>query len=164
MRALLVRGGSPGGQWAIVFASLALLGASCGVTNSSTLIDTSVFERSGFSRFSLAGTWVLTTSDGQTRRAVFDGNGALTSFTIPGGEVYEPAEGDTVELLITSFGVMSFRIQANTEQSSGFFTVHHFEGTLSDEGDRIRGDVTRLTHDLATSRPVDLRETWVKDG
>ncbi|RJP35436.1 MAG: hypothetical protein C4547_09540 [Phycisphaerales bacterium] len=154
--------GSPSFPLGIIALAIAAAGGSCGVPSGSTLIDTSVFDRTGFSRFSMAGSWVLTTSDGQTRRAEFDGNGALTRFTIREGLVYEPAEGDTLELLITSFGVVSFRIQANTEQSSGFITVHHFEGTMSDEDDRIRGDVTRLTHDLAVSRPVSLRETWVK--
>ncbi len=157
-------------RWAVWCGAslLAFSSPGCGLfpLGGSSDLDLSVFKRSGFSRFSLAGSWSLSTSTGQTRLALFDADGGLKSLVLPDGGIFEPGEDDTVEIHLTSFGAFSFLVQGDTGESDGEIVVHQFEGLMSDDGTRIRGTVFRLANDLSGSRAVDLRETWVlvEDG
>ena len=145
---------------------LALWLPGCGLfpPGTSSRLDLSVFKRSGFSRFSLAGSWSLSTSTGQTRLALFDEDGRLRSLVLPDGGIFEPGEDDTVEIHLTSFGAFSFLVRGDTGESDGEIVVHEFEGIMSDDATRIRGTVFRLANNLSGSRTSDLRETWVLVG
>lgn len=123
-------------------------------------LDTSVFDRSAFSRNSLTGTWVLTNDTGQTRRAVFDAQGDLVSFELPSDEIFEPSADDTVEILLTTFGAFGFNVQSVDPDSGAVRIIHEFQGLFSDDGTRIQGDATTVADNLSAARPCDCRETW----
>lgn len=168
----MARTASPESRWAVhphfsavLLSGVALLGsASCGLRPppSTSGLDLSDLQRTGFSRFSLAGRWSASTSEGQSRVFVFDGNGELTALTLPDGSAYQPQEGDVVSVTVTSFGAVAIEVRADTEASDGVVTLHEFEGMISDDGDRIRGTALRVADDLSAGRAVTLRETWVK--
>ena len=126
-------------------------------------LDTAIFERSGFARFDLAGTWLVTNSLGETRHVVFDENGDLVSFELPSDEVFEVTDGDTVDILLTSFGAFSLHVHGSTEQAGHVIIVHDFEGLFSDDGTRIRGTAENAAANLSASRSCDCSETWIRE-
>ncbi len=126
-------------------------------------LDTSVFDRSGFAPFSLEGTWLLTNSQGQSRWAVFDARGDLVSLELPSNEVFEVTDDDTVEVFVTSFGAVSFKVSGQTEESDGVITLHEFVGLFSDDESRIRGTSPRVADNLSSSRGCDCTETWERE-
>jgi hypothetical protein len=147
----------------MVLLGMLCSGVGCGLPFGSLPevdLDTSLFERSGFHRLDLEGTWVLTNSEGQTRRAVFDAGGDLVSLELPSADVFEASEGDTVEILLTSFGALSIKVRSQTDESEGVITLHEFEGWFSDDGTRIQGSSLRVADDLSSSRSCNCRETW----
>ena len=123
-------------------------------------IDTSVFARSGYSRFSLEGEWVITDQSGQTRRAIFDSEGALVSFELPSREVFEPGEDDTVEVFVTSFGAFAILVRGRTEEAGRVITLHEFEALFDDDMVEMSGEASIVADDLSASRACDCRETW----
>ena len=123
-------------------------------------IDTSVFERSGYSRFSLEGEWVITNESGQTRRAIFDSEGALVSFELPSREVFEPGEDDTVEVFVTSFGAFAIRVRGRTEEAGRVITLHEFEALFEDDMAEMNGEASIVADDLSAGRACGCRETW----
>lgn len=140
---------------------IALIGTACFFPGLPQVeIDTTVFERSGYSRFSLEGEWVITNETGQTRRAVFDAEGALVSFQLPSGQVFEPAEDDTIEVFVTSFGAFAIRIRGRTEQAGRTITLHEYEGLFEDDMVEMNGDASIVADDLSANRRCDCRETW----
>ncbi len=123
-------------------------------------IDTSVFARSGYSRFSLEGEWVITNETGQTRRAIFDSEGALVSFELPSREVFEPAEDDPVDVFVTSFGAFAIRVRGHTEEAGQVITLHEFEALFEEDVAEMSGEASIVADDLSASRACDCRETW----
>ncbi|MCH8253433.1 MAG: hypothetical protein IID36_13375 [Planctomycetes bacterium] len=136
--------------------------ASCGAFgfNPDVNIDTSIFKRDDFARFSLAGEWLITNDKGQTRRAIFDDNGDLVSFELPSDEVFEIGAGDSVDVLLTSFGAVSIVVQGMTTESGRTLVIHEFEGLFSDDGSMIRGTAMTVADDLSDNTECDCKETW----
>lgn len=127
------------------------------------MLDTSVFDRSGFNRASLAGTWEITNSDGQNRRAVFDSEGNLVSFALPSGESFNGGDPGFVEdVLMTTFGAISIFFENDSSASGGALVIHEFEGLFDDDGGRIDGEARTVADDGSSNRLCTCNETWIR--
>ena len=127
-------------------------------------LNTSLLGRDGFSRFSLAGTWLLTNSEGQDRLAVFDEGGDFLSLRLPNDDVFDASDSTTTELLLTSFGALAIKVRGDTAEADGTITLFEFEGWFDDDGTNIRGVTKRVADDLTSSRACGCNETWIRQG